>query len=202
MTPKFDQLSEGFLSGLGKTISSAASMAQKAYNFPGKAIGAMNKVVQQGDISPITGAAKALGDKLQGKKPGDENTGNTGGTIVPPLKAGDKIRFLNNKVFKNLPKGVEAKLDQPQKYQGGSLYNAVINNHPKIGSIKVYDNPGSNYGNQRKVYYFDKTGNPITNDPTLDRFLYVGPNPNASQKEYIFSDDESRLLPGATQQKV
>lgn len=199
MTPKFDQLSEGFLSGLGKTISSAASMAQKAYNFPGKAIGTLNKVVQQGDISPITGAAKALGDKLQGKKPGEENPDMS--VKVPPLKSGDKVRIFNY-AFKNMPKGIEAKLDQPQKYQGGNLYNAAINNHPKIGSIKIYDNPNQQQGNLRKVYYFDKTGNPITNDPTLSKELYVGSNPSASQKEYVFSDDESHLTPGAPQQKV
>lgn len=197
MTPKFDQLSEGFLSGLGKTISSAANMAQKAYNFPGKAIGALNQVVQQGDISPITGAAKALGDKLQNKtsdQPGQ-------GSKIPPLKSGDKVRIFNN-AFKNMPKGVEAKLDQPQKYQGGNLYNAVVNNHPRIGSIKVYDNPNQSQGNVRNVFYFDKTGKPITNDPTLTKQIYVGQNPNASQKEYVFSDDESHLLPGAPQQKV
>lgn len=200
MTPKFDQLSEGFLSGLGKTISSAANMAQKAYNFPGKAIGALNKVVQQGDISPITGAAKAVGDKLQGKKPGEQPSDMS--KQLPPLKAGDKVRFYDNIVFQNTPKGVEAKLDQPQKFQGGNLYNAVIKNHPKIGSIKVYDNPNERQGNARRVYYFDKSGAPITNDPNLHSYFYVGPNPDASQKEYVFSDDEVRLTPGALQQKV
>jgi len=200
MTPKFDQLSEGFLNGLGKTISSAATMAQKAYNMPGKAIGALNQVVQQGDISPITGTAKALGDKLQdkNKKPTDQQPGQDGS--VPPLKAGDKVRIFGN-AFKNMPKGVEAKLDQPQKYQGGNLYNAVVNNHPKIGSIKVYDNPNQTQGKLRDIFYFDKTGKPITNDPTLRKYNYIGQNPNASQKEYILSDDESRLLPGSQQQK-
>jgi len=200
MTPKFDQLSEGFLSGLGKTISSAANMAQKAYNFPGKAIGALNKVVQQGDISPITGAAKAVGDKLQGRKPGDQPSDMS--QQLPPLKAGDKVRFYDDTVFKNMPTGVEAKLDQPQKFQGGNLYNATIKNHPKIGSIKVYDNPNESLGNMRRVHYFDKSGAPITNDTSLTKFLYVGPNPDASQKEYVFSDNETRLIPGASQQKV
>jgi hypothetical protein len=187
MTPKFDQLSEGFLKGLGSTISSAANMAQKAYNFPGKAIGALNQVVQQGDISPITGAAAAVGSKMQGKN-------------ISPLKAGDKVRFINQTLFKDTPNGVESKLDQPKKFQGGNLYSAKIVNHPRVGSVQIYDNPNDSTqqnNSSRKIYYFDKNGQPINDVPYLSNIAYIGPNPDKSKKEHIVAGDEAQLIPGS-----
>jgi len=195
---KFDQVCEGFLSTLGKGISKTAGAVQKAYNLPGQVVGAAKSAVIDGDISPITGAAKALGNKLQGKSSQDNDTG---GYKVEPFKANDKIRITGKSITQD-PKGLEGKLSQPEKYQGGNLYSVNVANHPKIGSIKIYDNPNTSQGKFRETFYFDKAGQPIQ-DPKYLKTMYAGLNPNATggQKEWIVSDDESALMPRNTSKR-
>lgn len=197
MKTKFDQYCEGFLSTLGKGISKTAGAVQKAYNLPGQVVGAAKSAVIGGDISPITGKLQELGNKMQGKKPQDSSQ-DGGGYKVEPFKANDKVRITGKTITQD-PRGIEGKLSQPEKYQGGNLYTVNVANHPKIGSVKIYDNPNSPQGKFRETFYFDKAGQPIQ-DTKLFRTMYAGLNPNATagQKEWIVSDDESALLPRNT----
>jgi len=197
MMSKFDQVCEGFLSTLGKGISKTAGAVQKAYNLPGQVVGAAKSAVIDGDISPITGKLQEIGNKMQGKKPQDSSQ-EGGGYKVEPFKANDKIRITGKTITQD-PKGLEGKLSQPEKYQGGNLYTVNVANHPKIGSVKIYDNPNSPQGRYRRTFYFDKAGQPIQDDK-LEKVMYAGLNPNATagQKEWIVSDDESALLPRNT----
>lgn len=188
MTTKFDQLSEGFLKGLGSTISSAANMAQKAYNFPGKAIGALNQVVQQGDISPITGAAQKAG----------ENIRQMG---IPKLKANDKVR-LKLKGLGNQTTGIEGTLSPPEKYQNGELYSIPVRNNPRIGMVKIYSDPQSQESNIKRMFYYDTAGRPLQ-ARDLKGFYdtnYVAWGPQG-QKEWVVADDESSMLPSQGQQQ-
>lgn len=197
MTTNFDKLTEGFLSTLGKGLSKTAGAVQKAYNLPGQVVGAAKSAVIGGDISPITGKLQELGKKMQGNKPQD-STQDGGGYKVEPFKANDKIRITGKSISQD-PRGLEGKLSQPEKYNGGNLYTVNVANHPKLGSIKIYDNPNSPQGKFRETFYFDKAGQPIQ-DPKFFKAMYAGVNPNASggQKEWIVSDDESALLPRNT----
>jgi len=197
MTTNFDKLTEGFLSTLGKGLSKTAGAVQKAYNLPGQVVGAAKSAVIGGDISPITGKLQELGKKMQGNKPQD-STQDGGGYKVEPFKANDKIRITGKSISQD-PRGLEGKLSQPEKYNGGNLYTVNVANHPKLGSIKIYDNPNSPQGKFRETFYFDKAGQPIQ-DPKFFKAMYVGTNPNAAggQKEWIVSDDESALLPRNT----
>ena len=197
MTTNFDRLTEGFLSTLGKGLSKTAGAVQKAYNLPGQAVGAAKSAVIGGDISPITGKLQELGKKMQGNKPQD-STQDGGGYKVEPFKANDKIRITGKSISQD-PRGLEGKLSQPEKYNGGNLYTVNVANHPKLGSIKIYDNPNSPQGKFRETFYFDKAGQPIQ-DPRFFKAMYTGVNPNSSggQKEWIVSDDESALLPRNT----
>jgi len=188
MTPKFDQLSEGFLKGLGSTISGAANLAQKAYNLPGKAIGALNQVVQQGDISPITGAAQKAGEKL--KQMG-----------TPKLKANDKVRLQLRGVSRD-PAGMEGVLSQPEKYKTGELFSIPVRNHPKIGLVKIYTDPSEGESNMKKMFYFDKTGRPMVPGKDVKNVYdqnYIAWSPSG-QKEWVVADDESAILPKNKQQ--
>jgi len=197
MTTNFDKLTEGFLSTLGKGLSKTAGAVQKAYNLPGQVVGAAKSAVIGGDISPITGKLQELGKKMQGNNPQD-STQDGGGYKVEPFKANDKIRITGKSISQD-PRGLEGKLSQPEKYNGGNLYTVNVANHPKLGSIKIYDNPNSSQGKFRETFYFDKAGQPIQ-DPKFFKAMYVGTNPNAAggQKEWIVSDDESALLPRNT----
>ena len=197
MTTNFDQYCEGFLSTLGKGISKTAGAVQKAYNLPGQVVGAAKSAVIGDDISPITGKLQELGDKMQGKKSQDSSQ-DGGGYKVEPFKANDKIRITGKSISQD-PRGLEGKLSQPEKYNGGNLYTVNVANHPKLGSIKIYDNPNSPQGKFRETFYFDKAGQPIQ-DPRFFNTMYAGANPNAAggQKEWIVSDDESALLPRNT----
>ena len=193
MTTKFDKLTEGFLNTLGKGISKTAGAVQQAYNLPGRAVGAAKSAVIGGDISPVTGAIQRLGNAMQSKK-NSAAAGNSG-YKVDPFKANDKIRITGKSITQD-PRGLEGRLSQPEKYNGGNLYTVNVANHPKLGSVKIYDNPNSPQGKFRETFYFDKAGQPMQ-DPKLIRAMYAGVNPNVagSQKEWIVSDDESALLP-------
>jgi len=201
MTTNFDKLTEGFLSTLGKGLSKTAGAVQKAYNLPGQVVGAAKSAVINGDISPVTGAIQKLGDKMQAQKNLTKNattTPDNAGYKVEPFKANDKIRITGKSISQD-PRGLEGKLSQPEKYNGGNLYTVNVANHPKLGSIKIYDNPNSPQGKFRETFYFDKAGQPIQ-DPRFFKAMYAGANPNAAggQKEWIVSDDESALLPRNT----
>ena len=131
---------------------------------------------------------------MQGK-PKDTTQSDSEGYKVEPFKANDKIRITGKTITQD-PKGIEGKLSQPEKYQGGNLYTVKVPNHPQIGSIKIYDNPNSYQGKFRDTYYFDKAGQPISSTKYISS-LFAGLNPNApaGQKEWLVSDDEANLLP-------